>query len=672
MSERSFRRDRERRIDAAKRREALRARKAAAAAALTGAFVLGAPAASSAATFVVNQTDDGPIGTTTCDPTDVTVACNLRDAVAGAAASAGADDITFDSNITGSTITLNSGPIYVNDNDPLSIYGGATPDSIYVDGDYSSMVFDVSNTYDGPDPGLTMTGMTIQHGSGLEAGGIFVDSGSDAALADSTVTGNVATGERVDKYAWVGGGGISNLGTMRIQDSTISDNYADTYVADSPPFIPYGGGGGIDNVGDLTISGSTIDNNGSAYFGGGIFEGISKYPSSLDISNTTISNNGAPYGGGIATYAFFGGNPGSSHSVLRDSTVTGNDAFDGGGLDFKYLSGSHHWLISHSTLSDNYAVDDGGGIHFDVVPGTFELLDSTVSGNGAGNYGGGAYISSDAQKYQDGLQFNNSTIASNYASTDGGGLYLDYTDPDYAGANVPLFSTIVGNNTNSGGLNDLAQATDSSNPSGGGFDLSFSLVRAPGNAAFTETPAGSNIIGADPQLGALGSNGGPTETQLPSINSPVVDKGSAPGNLTTDQRGDPRTVDTSVANADDGTDIGSVELAVGPPGPPGPPPAGQTKVGTLKKKHKKRKRVIRTKHEFAKIRLTFRASVPGVSFRCSVDGGAFEPCQSPFVTKVKSGPGKGKVHRITIQAVDSAGNPVANPRVFRFRVILED
>jgi hypothetical protein len=302
------------------------------------------------------------------------------------------------------------------------------------------------------------------------------------------------------------------------------------------------------------------------------------------------------------------------------------------------------------------------------MPGSFELLDSTVSDNYAFD-GGGAFIGEGAQKYEDALAFNNSTIASNYAFDDGGGLYLEFTAPDNTYFPTALFSTVVGNNTVGGGeFNDL---DDGGSPSTAGFDLSFSLIRAPGVATITETPPGSNIFGVDPQLGPLAENGGPTETHLPSINSPLVDKGSAPGNLTTDQRGDPRTVDTSVANADDGTDIGSVELSTGPPVPP-PVVRGETKVGTLKKKHKKRKRVIRTKHDLAKIRLTFKSSAPGVSFQCSVDGGPFAPCQSPFTTKVSSRPGKGKLHKVTIQAVDSAGNPVANPRVFRFRVILED
>ena len=47
----------------------------------------------------------------------------LRDAVSGAAGLAGADTITFDSTLSGSTITLTSGPISVSDSDPLTISG---------------------------------------------------------------------------------------------------------------------------------------------------------------------------------------------------------------------------------------------------------------------------------------------------------------------------------------------------------------------------------------------------------------------------------------------------------------------------------------------------------------------------------------------------------------------
>ena len=36
-------------------------------------------------------------------------------------------------------------------------------------------------------------------------------------------------------------------------------------------------------------------------------------------------------------------------------------------------------------------------------------------------------------------------------------------------------------------------------------------------------PAGSDIIGQSPQLGALANNGGPTLTQLPADSSPAIE-----------------------------------------------------------------------------------------------------------------------------------------------------
>src|SRR5206468_417447 len=43
--------------------------------------------------------------------------------------------------------------------------------------------------------------------------------------------------------------------------------------------------------------------------------------------------------------------------------------------------------------------------------------------------------------------------------------------------------------------------------------------------------------GTDPLLGPLANNGGPTLTYAPQVGSPVIDAGSNPAGLTTDQRG---------------------------------------------------------------------------------------------------------------------------------------
>jgi hypothetical protein len=691
MSERSFRRDRQRRIAAEKRRDAARARKAAAAVAVTGAFVLGVPAVSSAAVFDVNSTGD--TGATTCDPNDTSQVCELRDAIDKADALAGGDQIVFDSSITGQTITLNGNPLYISDNDPLGIYGGPTaasppdPTNIYIDGAGNSMVFDIGDTYYGGNPGLTLSGLTVQNGSDNPAGGIYVEEG-DVLLTHSTVTGNDAGGDQVDNYSFAAGGGITNDGRLTVDHSTVSQNYS--YARGTP--YPFYGGGGIDNLSDLTVTNSTITGNGAKGAGGGIFNGWTNYPTSLSVSDSTIYDNFAYEGGGVSStsFVFFEGAPlgdvGSNRVNLTNSTISGNHSvLDGGGVGIKYLGGSARWKIDHSTISGNNTyVGSGGGLGvgytfpgpFNYIPssGSVDVVDSTISGNYANTYGGGVNLSVAAQKYADTLHLNNSTIASNVANRGGGGVYQKYTrGTGYHGAS--LFSTIVGDNTLSDDTpSDLEEGTDFDGPGDTPFDLSFSLVETPGDSLLNQNPAGSNLIGVDPQLGALVNNGGPTLTQLPSVTSPVVDKGSAPGDLTSDQRGDPRTVDTSPANAHDGTDIGAVEL---PTGPPGPTPSGSgvagTKVHNVKKKHKKRRQIIRTKHKFAKIHLTFGSTNPAVTnYKCSLDGSPAEACSSPFSAKVESGSGNGRNHTVVIQAYDANGNPVGKPRTFRFRVVLKD
>jgi hypothetical protein len=75
---------------------------------------------------------------------------------------------------------------------------------------------------------------------------------------------------------------------------------------------------------------------------------------------------------------------------------------------------------------------------------------------------------------------------------------------------------------------------------------------------------GPTITNVDPQLGALGSNGGPTPTMLPALTSPVIDRGSSSDQTidpTHDQRGLTRpVVFPGLAHPFDGSDIGAVEV----------------------------------------------------------------------------------------------------------------
>ena len=103
-----------------------------------------------------------------------------------------------------------------------------------------------------------------------------------------------------------------------------------------------------------------------------------------------------------------------------------------------------------------------------------------------------------------------------------------------------------------------------------------------------ETVPGSDILGQDPQLGALAANGGPTQTMKPAATSPVVDQGSAFG-LGTDQRGLARPFDapTIPNSGGDASDIGAVELQASEVPPV--PPAAAAPVQAKKKKCKKKK-----------------------------------------------------------------------------------
>jgi Ca2+-binding RTX toxin-like protein len=114
---------------------------------------------------------------------------------------------------------------------------------------------------------------------------------------------------------------------------------------------------------------------------------------------------------------------------------------------------------------------------------------------------------------------------------------------------------------------------------GGVFYTDFSLIGLYDANYADVDDDGSSLIGdeenpIDPQLLPLGDNGGPTETHLPGETSPVLDQGTANG-LTNDQRLLDRVFDNlAIANADDGTDIGAVEVQGEEPPPEEPPPPG--------------------------------------------------------------------------------------------------
>jgi hypothetical protein len=301
------------------------------------------------------------------------------------------------------------------------------------------------------------------------------------------------------------GGGIANAGDLRIEDCVVSDCDGDY-------------GGGIYNSANLLLTNCLITSCVAApeADGGGILN-----RGSAVLCACTVSNCLGFWGGGIESWGVL---------AMTNSTIVDNGAaVIGGGL---VLGGTN--VIVGSTLSGNDAAI-GGGLDNDV--GESRLFNCTVSGNTADSGSGmanGPNISGDSVLY-----LNHCTVVSNVPATGArsGGVIND----GLAYAQDCIFAE--------NGSNDI---------SGGLISQGYNLIRNTNACTITGDETG-NIYGADPLLGPLQDNGGPTWTCALLPGSPAIDAGSS-GGLPADQRGVPRPYDVpGVPNAADGSDIGAFE-----------------------------------------------------------------------------------------------------------------
>jgi hypothetical protein len=354
-------------------------------------------------------------------------------------------------------------------------------------------------------------------------------SGPDAINFDPTVfnvarTISLTTGELPVSDALTINGTGANLLTVR-RDAAAASQFRIFNV----------NGPGIFNVTitGLTVSGGNtpavpIGNNGGGVAGDGA--ALLMFDETVTLDRVVIDNNtSGSEGGGVAVASTLDANGGGGALIVLNSTISGNRStgvppgtatgnFGGGGGGIYFANGGS-LLIENSTISGNTSTAfNGGGVYFYGVIGQagVTIRNSTISGNSAAGNSGGAYLGTLVGT----AVIQNSTIANNAATAGpGGGLNVSVTN----GA-VTLASTVVANNTGPAGP-DVA----------GPVTANFSLIRDQTGATIT----GSNNLaaGTNPMLGALAPNGGLTQTMAIPGNSPLVNAGSNPANLTTDQRG---------------------------------------------------------------------------------------------------------------------------------------
>ncbi len=332
---------------------------------------------------------------------------------------------------------------------------------------------------------------------------------SDAALQleNVEVTGGFVTNGS--------GGGISNSGTISINNSTVSGNLED-FLSD--------GGGGIHNTGTANINNSTVSEN-SAFYGGGIYN-----TGTANISDSTITENfGNTSGGGILNR--------NGTVSISNSNISGNSAdFDGGGIS--NLSGTAN--ISDSTISGNSANGGGGTSN----SGTISISNSTITGNSASIGGGITNYSDDVDDSSGIANISNSTISGNSADTAG--------SINNSGTLTLNKGTISNNSANrGGGINNLGTISinesiisDNSANRGGGIrnsdgTASISNSTISGNSTFfygggiynlgaTAIINNSTISG---NSASNGGGGGIGNLGVASISNSTITNNEAPSNL---------------------------------------------------------------------------------------------------------------------------------------------
>jgi hypothetical protein len=424
---------------------------------VSGSFGLATPPATTTSTSTSTSTTTTSTSTTTSTTTTTLPGCDdelivtgLGDADGGTHQLREAIEDVCDGGtirVLPGTITLTRGPLVIPSSKTVAIAAADLEAGIVIDANRASRVVTVET-----DAELTLDSVTITGGSGGRAG---ISNSGTLTLENSTVTENDATLSPV--------GGIHSSGTLTINNSTISDNTGK-------------GGGGINNSGTAEIRDSEIlGNNGANYDGGGI-----RNSGTMTIIRTRFDNNRALVGGGIHN---------SGNITVIDSTIIGGSSMRGAGI-FN-ASGTVRLEGTTSVTGPGVVAQYGGGIS---NAGTIIMLDAaSISANEA-QAGAGMHNSGLVEMY------DQSTISGNTTkngSGEGGGIYNTGT------VNLYDDSSITGNHaeTNGGGIHNGGQVTlrgsstvtfNSASIAGGGIYNTADVMLFPGTSVTNNTPDDCN------------------------------------------------------------------------------------------------------------------------------------------------------------------------------------
>ena len=536
-----------------------------AAIAMTLVLAAGGPAARATTYTVLNLGETG--------------ADSLRAAVDAANAAGGTQTIVFQDGLSG-TISYTAASDYT--------FGPA------------ALVVTCNLTITGPSGGVT-----IARGSGSlrffnVTGSLTVDSltfGSGSAQGGAGGSGGDGGGGGGAGM----GGAIYTTGTLTVRNCLFRNNSATGGAGGSGAYGqgPGSGGGGMYGNGGTCASYSGGGGGGTGGYGGNAGSDGSSHGAGGGgggANGGENGGNGTLYVGGAGggTTGGQGGDNGADGSNARGSGGGGGGAGNGGQPGNGSVGGGGGGASRSSVHggSGGWGAGGGGGAAYVTAGGSGGFGGgggggepgyrgtSTFGGGNGGYYGGGGAAMGGAIFNESGtLSVSNSTFTANGAYGGSGGNAgqgLGGAIFSYYGTVTLLNITLSANTAADGGRDfyayyGTAHRIDNcilGQSDTAVTDLSGNTATFTGVKNIVRTYSGSgctfNLTGTlagDPLLGALASNGGPTQSMLQQSASPAVDAGddTAAGGLTYDQRGPgfPRIAGPHV-------DIGALEL-VGPP-----------------------------------------------------------------------------------------------------------
>jgi hypothetical protein len=458
--------------------------------------------------------------------------------------------ITFASSLNGSTLTLSTvgdnrvGPSAFLVNSIVVIDGpsGGSGIGLQVAAEATMRLFDVMNTGDLTLHHLTLSGGDAQGFAGGNAfwggagggsaglGGAIFNQGK-LTILQSTLTGNTAVGGAGGSYqrtgliafGGAGGGGLNAAGGSETTNNGRAGGGPDggqggTSASTGGTSGAFGGGGG---GGFGTASPGGGPGRAGGFGGGGGGGGYG------GLGGAGGFGGGGSGGGG---YSVPGGGGYAGGGGAAGNLQTGGGG-GGAGMGGAIFNEAGTVVITNSTFTENTASGGAGG-----TGGTSEIPNNGTAGKGLG---GGLF------NHNGTITVTSSTFSKNHAPQGGRGIVNLADSVGKTTASTIATATIT--NTIMGQTN-----TAHEDFTGRRIGTGITVTAGSGDLIRSQRGFGGTIVSiADPLLGPLQNNGGPTPTMALLPGSPALSAATASLSPVTDQRG---------SRDGDGSDIGAFQF----------------------------------------------------------------------------------------------------------------